>query len=116
MSFFSVMNFGGISLDGECGPGGTRFVIPEGREQLAVSEMMRLLDEGCEITLHNDLDEGGEGYTSFRRDAHGYATLDAGHGWQGKWTVTDEPGVRATMLQFSAFNRGTHWSHRGTIR
>lgn len=65
--------------------------------------------------MRNDLDEGGEGCTLFRRSLSGLVTKVGGHGWQGAWKTTDEAGVLSAVADLAEFNRGGHWSTQGSI-
>ena len=49
----------------------TDFSIPVGREAAAGHDLLTFLADGCEICLKNDLDEGGEGCTFFRKSSSG---------------------------------------------
>jgi hypothetical protein len=95
--------------------GCTYFAIPAGQELAAGRDLLACLADGCEVCLRNDLDEGGEGCTSFRRWQSGLMTMVGGHGWQSGWTLTDEASIVAAVVELASFNRGGHWSRQGSI-
>ena len=91
------------------------FGIVEGREDAAATALIQLLNDGHEVSLCNDLDEGGEGSTSFCRKGGGYEQQVGGHGWSGEPTPMDEAAVRAAIVALAPLNRGSHWSEQGSI-
>jgi hypothetical protein len=112
------MTFVGLSLEDSRDAGGhviTYFAIPAGRESAAAGDLLGCLAAGWEVCLRNDLDEGGEGCTFFRRSPSGLVTMTSGHGWQGEWRPLDEAGVLAAVVELAGLNRGGHWSTRGSI-
>jgi hypothetical protein len=103
------MAFSGLSIEGNRDAGScfiTYFAIPPGRETLAGRELLALLGDGTEVRLSNDLDEGGEGTTGFRRSASGLDTMVGGHGWQSDWKPIDEATFLALVAELAVHNRG----------
>ena len=102
------MAFRGLSLGAERDRGGcviTSFSIPQGLESEAGHDVLACLADGLEVALGNDLDEGGEGLTSFRRGPSGLVVQVGGHGWQSDWKPTDDAGVLAAVTELAAHNR-----------
>lgn len=93
----------------------TYFGIPAGQEQAAGQDILNSLNEGCEIILKNDLDEGREGCTSLRRLSTGLEARVGGHGWQGEWKPINQEDVLVVVTALAKFNRGGHWSRQGSI-
>jgi hypothetical protein len=107
------MTFRGLSLGGEHDCGGcvvVAFGIPTGLEREAGLDVLACLADGLEVSLRNDLDEGGEGSTSFRRTPTGLVRLVGGHGWQSGWKPTDEAGVLASVTELAEHNRSNQGS------
>lgn len=92
------------------------FGIVPGRERGAGAELLAHLRRGAEVMLRNDLDEGHEGCTFFRRVRWGYETKTGGHGWQSGWGPTDEAGVLAAVAELADLNRGHNERDRGAVR
>ena len=110
------MRFEALALEGEQEAAGRiSFAIPLGREADAARELLACLAAGFEVCLRNDLDEGHEGTTFFRRTAAGLSTKVGGHGWQGDWRPIDDAGFVAAVAGLAAHNRGGQWSTRGTL-
>ena len=112
------MTFDGLKAEGERDAGGsldTYFGIPAGRETAAARDLLACLAEEAEVWLRNDRDEGGEGFTSFRRTPAGLSTQVSGHGWQGDWRLIDEAGFAAAVMELAPGNRGGHWSTQGKV-
>ncbi len=112
------MVFLGISLEGDRETGGcsiTCFAIPPGHESAAGRDLLACLADGVEVCLRNDLDEGGEGCTLFRRSPSGLVTKVGGHGWQSEWVPTDEASVLASVAELAVLNRGRHWGEQGML-
>jgi hypothetical protein len=107
------LTFGGTRDAGESGV--TEFGVVAGREHAAATELLRRLDGGAEVSLCNNLDEGREGRTDFRKLAGGYETRTGGHGWQSPWGPTDRASVHAAVVRLAGLNRGGHWSTSGTL-
>jgi hypothetical protein len=86
----------------------TSFRIEEGREQAAATSLIRLVNQGYEVSLRNDLDEGLEGCTDFRKSAAGYEKLIGGHGWQSGWKPVDEADVLSEIVSLAPLTRDPH--------
>ena len=86
-----------------------RFAIPAGSEEAAGRDVLSAL------ALNNDLDEGGEGSTTFRAAAGRIESRSGGHGWQGEWTSLDEAACLAAVPALAAFNRGGFGSTEGSV-
>lgn len=82
------------------------FAIPSGRESAAGSELLTCLADGAEVSLRNDLDEGGEGFSSFCRSSSGNFTRVGGHGWQNEWKPIDEAAFLTAVVEMACHNRG----------
>src|SRR5262249_24498982 len=107
------MTLRGLSLGGERDCGGcivVSFGIPTGLERGAGLYVLACLGGGVGVSLRNDLDEGGEGSTSFRRTPTGLVKLVGGHGWQSGWKPTDEAGVLASVMELAEHNRSNQGS------
>ena len=103
------MTFVGLSLGEQHDRGGAivmSFGILPGLESEAGLDVLAYLADGLEVALENDLDEGHEGVTSFRRTRSGLVTQIGGHGWQSGWKPTDDAGVLATVIELAVLNRG----------
>lgn len=61
------------------------------------------LADGMDFSLPNDLDEGGEGTTSFRRTRCGMVKHVGGHGWQSEWESVDEVEVLAAVAELAIY-------------
>lgn len=107
------MTVRGLSLGGEYDSGGCTaiaFGIPKGSEREAGLDVLACLADGLEVSLRNDLDEGGEGSTSFRRTPTGLVKRVEGHGWQSGWKPTDEGDVLASVTDLAEHNRSNQGS------
>src|SRR5262245_41278315 len=96
----SQLTFLGLSVEGTRDAGGhitIDFAIPAGQEAAAGRDLLACLADGFEVWLRNDLDEGCEGCTLFRRTPSGLATMVGGHGWSGEWQPTDEAAVLSAV-------------------
>ena len=105
------MTFLGLSVEGTRDAGShviTYIAIPAGKEEAAGQDLIACLTEGYEVCLRNDLDEGLEGCTVFRRSTSGLETMIFGHGWSSKWKPTDEVGVLLAVTELAELNRGGH--------
>jgi hypothetical protein len=114
------MTFSGLSVESHGKGGGrvvTHFAIPVGKEAASGQDVLACLAAGFEVCLRNDLDEGGEGCTLFKRSASGLLTKVAGHGWgwSSEWKPIDEAGVLAAVARLADLNRGGHWSAQGSL-
>lgn len=112
------MTFGSLLIEGERDVGGsliTYFAIPPGREAEVARDLLACLSDGVEVSLRNDLDEGREGVTFFRRTAAGLSSKVGGRGWQGDWEVIDEVQLASAVAELAAHNRGGHWSAQGAL-
>lgn len=112
------MTFLALSVEGSRDAGShvtTYFGIPPGLEDVAGQDLLRCLADGFEVCLRNDLDEGHEGCTLFRRAPSGLETMVRGHGWSSKWKPTDEADVLSAVAELVEFNRGGHWSIQGSL-
>jgi hypothetical protein len=99
------MELPGLVLGGDRDTGGsiiTGFAIAPGRETQAGRDVLACLAAGMEVTLPNDLDEGGEGSTSFRRAEVGFVKQVGGHGWQSGWRPATEADVLAAVVELAA--------------
>lgn len=112
------MRYKALALEGKQDVGGrtTHFSIPAGREAEAARDLLNCLAVGLEVCLSNDLDEGHEGVTFFRRTDEGLSTKVGGHGWQGDWWPIEEAGFIAVVAELAPHNRGGHWSTQGQLR
>src|SRR5262249_62241815 len=75
------MTLRGLSLGDERDTGGcivTPFGVVPGRERQAGRDVLACLAGGLEVSLSNDLDEGGEGSTAFCRTRSGLARQGGG--------------------------------------
>lgn len=93
----------------------TYFAIPPGQEEDAGHDLLRCLADGFEVSLRNDLDEGGEGCTVFRGSPSGLETMRFGHGWSSNWEPTDETSFLSSVAELATFNRGGHWDTQGSL-
>jgi hypothetical protein len=108
------MELPGLVLGSDHDTGGyivTGFAIAPGREEQAGRDVLACLAAGLEFALPNDLDEGGEGSTSFRRTGSGLVRLVGGHGWQSGWRPVGESDVLAAVSELAA-----HPDWRGSLR
>ena len=99
------MELPGLVLGGDHDTGGyivTTFAIAPGREEQAGRDVLACLAAGLEVALPNDLDEGGEGSTSFRRTGAGLVRRIGGHGWQSGWRPVSESDVLAAVAELAA--------------
>src|SRR5262249_58398314 len=99
------MTLRGLSLGDERDTGGcivTPFGVVPGRERQAGRDVLACLAGGLEVSLSNDLDEGGEGSTSFCRTRSGLARQVGGHGWQSGWEPATEADVLAAVAALAA--------------
>ena len=92
--------------------------ILEHHDREAADFFISLLKRGCEVALENDLDEGNEGLTIFRRSFWLYQMRIGGHGWSGGWKILSKTKVRNEIIALADLNRGgiggcpTRISHR----
>lgn len=93
----------------------TYFAIPVGHDSDAGREILRCLSDGFEVSLSNDLDEGGEGCTIFRTSSAGLLVMTGGHGWQSKWKPIEPSGVLSAVADLAHLNRGGHPSRQGSM-
>lgn len=113
-----MMQFDALKIEdpGVAKIGGTiSFSIPVGHEATAAQELHACLNAGFEVQLRNDLDEGLEGYSLFRRTPSGLEFKVGGHGWSGSWKPLDEASFTATIAELAPHNRGGHWSLLGSL-
>jgi hypothetical protein len=113
------MEFTGLTLEDERDTGGsltTHFAVPPGRESEAAHDLLACLAAGAEIKLRNDLDEGGEGITFFRRTPAGLSSKVGGHGWQGQWQPIDEAEFVAAVMELAPHNRGGSQGQGSLVR
>lgn len=109
---------GGLFFEGERNDNGvliTHFGILAGREQEAAEQLLSYILAGATVSLRNDLDEGLEGTTCFRKARHKIQRMDGGHGWTTEWKDTNEHGVIAAVAEWAHLNCGGHWSRQGSI-
>lgn len=102
------MKFHGITLKGQRDAGGcivTYFTIRRGQEAAAGRDLLACLAKGAEVGLRNDLDEGHEGCTFFRRRRAGIVAISGGHGWQGNWKSIDDDEFLAAVARLAPHNR-----------
>jgi len=107
-----------LLFEGERDAGGairTYFGIVARHEQEAGVQLLGYLHDGAEVCLRNDLDEGGEGCTYFRKTPTGISTMTGGHGWQSEWKPVGDQAVIVAVAELANLNRGGHWSRQGTI-
>lgn len=104
----------GLSLEGYRNDT-TYFGIPPGKEDAAARDLLTAIASGFEVCLRNDLDEGREGCTFFRRSTSGLETMTGGHHWQSKWKPTDQRAVVTAVAELAHLNRGGHWSAQGSF-
>lgn len=100
LTFSRVHDTGGAIITG--------FMILEGQEQPGAESLLQFVDQGYELSLRNDLDEGGEGSTGFRRGAAGYERLIGGHGWQSGWKPVGRQELLSEVAALAAFTRPPH--------
>ena len=108
----------GLFFEDERDDGGvlvTHFGVHAGREREAAEQLLGYILAGATVSLQNDLDEGLEGITFFRRARGRIRTMDGGHGWTTEWRDTDEHGVIAAVAKWAHLNCGGHWSRQGSI-
>lgn len=108
------MTFDGLLVEGSRDAGScllNYFAIPPGQESVAGRELLACLAEGAEVSLSNDLDEGGEGCSCFRRLPSGLVMKIGGHGWQSDWKPIDEAGFLAAVAELAGHNRGGPSAH-----
>lgn len=84
------------------------FTISEGQERAAAAYLIELLDSGYQIRLGNDLDEGREGCTDFRRMVAGYERRVGGHGWQSSWKTVGRTELIEEIVSLAHFTRPPH--------
>lgn len=86
--------------------------LSPGHEHEASLLLATLLRKGVELSLYNDLDEGGEGMTTFVHTAGaGFKMMTGGHGWSSDWNVISETALHAAILELAPLNGGRHENH-----
>lgn len=113
-----TLAFNALALEGAASLndfGRVHFAIREGKEAASAMELLACLKAGLELSLRNDLDEGGEGCTLFRMTREGLISKVGGHGWSGDWKAVDEDLFPAMVEALAPHNRGGHWSTLGCI-
>jgi hypothetical protein len=112
------MIYRGISLKPERHAGGSLTLslsLLEGHESAAGAELLSLLENETEISLCNDLDEGHEGMTYFRRSGAQLLMKVCGHGWRGDWKPVDKAEFCTLIEKLGPLNRGGHWRAQGQL-
>ena len=94
----------------------TEFGTIKGQESEAINYLIKQLSSGKEITLNNENDAEGEGYSIFRVQDKTFEFREGGHGWSGEWTKIEREELIKKLHKLVLLNDGSHWSKTGKIR